>query len=348
MELAEHIFKSLTKGEKHQCLYLTTFLAYQLRKGYGLTSPYYLVLDNDVMNALQKPNLYKVRYAALILFFRGIREISNEFKILINPIIFYEFNGKKAFKNISEYEYGWESITRTVFQSGLPSVAAGLQGFRQAKNYYNRIEDDIKTIKAALTKINNTTWNIKLINKKGWICFPQHIAREKCPKVKMKIFSSKFTRMLLSNVIEKKIVNFQKNNGFIEDIRNNLPQGHSKLLELKKGKIKGIGDLALLSQCHIASQFHSNTNATCIGITFDKALSKALSYSSTIVISSEPMTGGESHESIERKSSKFDDEVAALNKMNYRSDNFFVSLTESIRDIDWLQAELKQILCDKE
>lgn len=153
--------------------------------------------------------------------------------------------------------------------------------------------------------------------------------------------------MLLCNVIENKIINSTKNKEFVKNIRPGIAQDNGRLLKLKKSKVKGVGDLALLSQCHVGAQFHGNSSVSHIGITFDITLSKALDFSSSIALSSEPLNVGDESESIERMFLQFDEKVEALGKMNESGNAFFTSLLDSIHTIEWFKAELKILFCDK-
>ncbi len=338
MELAEHLFKQESDIGKEECLYEAMRLCNQIANGYGLGEPYYLVLDNDVLNALQKPNKYPVRYIALILLFRKLKNLNEDFRITVNPVIFFEFNGEKSFQSDEAFKAGWHTFRRAVYQTGLPIYSYNLDTFKGAKAQFKSIKHDIKIIKNALEQIKATDWKVNL-RSGNLVTFPHVISEERCPRVKTKYFSIHHTRLFLKSVIESRIVHHKENDKFArknfcsKDVVNK-----SHLLKNKKGQLKGIGDLSLISLCDIGSQFHNQSDSTTIALTFDKTLEKALSQHSQIGIMSQPLVGGqEDKNSITEKLSDFHIKGQVLTDINKQADLFMSDFWDELKNTSWLE-----------
>jgi hypothetical protein len=55
--------------------------------------------------------------------------------------------------------------------------------------------------------------------------------------------------------------------------------GSSSLIKIRKGQLKGLGDIELFQYCDIRSQFLSQTPYTYVGLTFDRNLAYILTLS---------------------------------------------------------------------
>lgn len=341
MELAEHLLRQESDEGKRSCIREALRLCHQIALGVGLGEPYYLILDNDVLNALQKPNIYRVRYIALILLFRAIKNQNRNFRIAINPAIFFEFNGEEAFQNTESFEIGWTILERTISQTELPIFYFGLETFKKAKAQLKSIKHDIKIITTALEQINSLSWKVNLRRGFG-VTFPHAVAREECPKVKTKYFSEHHTRLFLESVIESKIIHHKDNDKYArKNFRNKRTIEKSKLLESKKGRLKGIGDLSLISLCDIGSQFHHQPDSTAIAITFDERLENSLIYHSSISIHSQPLVGGKEDEnSIEEKMTDFLNRSQKVRIANEEAQRFIAEFSSALKNTSWLRDAL--------
>jgi len=216
MELAEHLLTEMDRNQQRYCLENAIRLCDQVTNGYGFGEPYYIILDNDALNALQKPNIYPERYVALIILFRIIVKQGRDFRVLINPAIFYEFNGKILPQSETEFCNILDEITRTVSHTQVPAHTTGLSTFKQARSAIKSIEHDLKEIGAALIKIKERDWHIDC--QRDSIIIPlSFIARENCPSVNIKYFSKFQTLRFLESVIESKIIHNKKMSHTLEN-----------------------------------------------------------------------------------------------------------------------------------
>jgi hypothetical protein len=342
MELAEHLLKQESDECKIKCIDDAFRLCHQITLGFGLGEPYYLVLDNDVLNALQKPNIRSTQYIALILLFRTIKKQKKDFRIAINPAIYFEFNGEKAFQNSEAFENGWADLNRAVAQTELPIFSYGLDTLKQAKAQLKSIKHDIKAINAALVKIKSMNWKVNLRRGIG-VTFPHVIAREKCPKIKTKYFSTHHTRLFLASVIESKIIHHKDNDNYAKKkLRDEGAIKKSKLLEYKKGRLTGVGDLSLISLCDIGSQFHHQAKSTSIAITFDKRLERTLIEHSRISVHSQHLIGGqEDKNSIKEKMNDFFERSQIVKDVNEDAQKFIAEFASELKNTTWLSEALE-------
>jgi len=123
------------------------------------------------------------------------------------------------------------------------------------------------------------------------------------------------------------------------------------MLENKKGKITGLGDLSILSLCDMTRQFHNDENFTTIGVTFDVRLYGILSTHSSIVSHSDPiLLGGETKESIGRKLGDFYERGQKLTEANKAATDFFREFADCLREMEWVKgaisSDLKRIFTD--
>jgi hypothetical protein len=121
-----------------------------------------------------------------------------------------------------------------------------------------------------------------------------------------------------------------------------LTQGESKLMEVtKKDKLKGVGDLSILSFCDLGSQFFHKSKFTAIGVTFDARLRDTLINHSQISAMSQQFVMGRDTEKTNR--AKLDEffnktaEVSAVKELCHRWVNDFL---DKLHQLEWVAAAL--------
>lgn len=339
MNLAIQYFKSFSLESQDITITCLHDLYEQISLGIGTAKEYYLFLDNDVLNAIQKPLVYKERYVALSILFGFLRTSNLDFKITITPTIFIEFSEEWCLTNLDAFNLSIKFLSDTVMKTGLPLYQFGLSSYEEARQCMKNMKSDLNQITQAIKHIRDEDYH--LVSHDGdWdqIKIPRTLAMKLAPTITTKYFSKFHTEQLIQSMIEEKILNSGKTDkNTRKKWRNDHSNNKAKLVTLKWHRVKGLGDLSIFSVCDLGSQFHLNSSSTSIGITFDRRLRKVLYYYSWITISSEPINNhkNETEESIHKKLKAFFEEDERLYLMDKCRDDFEESYKKYLDSIKW-------------
>ncbi|MFJ2366007.1 hypothetical protein ACIPIN_20260 [Pseudomonas sp. NPDC087697] len=337
MDLAAQYFASMELDQKNRVTFEVTELLIQVSLGVGLPQPYYLVIDNDVLNALQKPDEYRERYVALMLLFDYIRRSELDFRSAITPVIFIEFSEKDALTTADAFNIAMKHLHQTVAKTGLQLFCQGLSNFKEAKRSEKSINHDLHEISSALSKIKLNEYKIDLSRPNNRIMLPHAAARYLAPKFKPKYFSRGHTELFIQAAIESKILHNKKNDAYVrKNFHNKYAIRTSKLLTLQSGRLKGMGDLSILSLCDIGSQFSQKFSATSIGLTFDERLRDVLASHSDLTVTSDILISGEeTPKSIRKKMFSFLRESQGVERVNAVTTTFATGIADFLKSVEW-------------
>ncbi len=345
VDLAEYLISKFSSNEIEQCIEYTTRLIGQVHSGYGLSEPYYLFLDNDVLNALRNPNDYPVRYVALIVFFKALKAHPSTFNIAISPAVFFEYCQKDVVTSEDKLKLGWYQIGRAIKPLDADFYSIGLGCLEKAKRTYDAIEKDKKLILSLLNEVKKSDWVVNLETKNG-VKFPHAVANEFLAKFKFKLeyFDDFFTYKYFESVIVSKILHNKKNSSYIrKTMRDPYAIKRAKLLVENKDKLKGSGDLSLLSLCDISSQFKFSSNDTNIALTFDKRLESTLREQSIKIASTSLTIGGQNGDtesSKQKKQEKYLKECERIEQASEAANRFFAEMISLLGEIQWFNKAL--------
>lgn len=337
MLLAEHLFKNLSVEKKLECLHEIIRLNRQLVNGLGLGKTYYLLLDNDVLNALSKPNSQSIRYISLIVTFIVLKRINLNIKLLINPVIFYEFNGEEAFNTEIEFNNAMNELTKLLLKLEVEVFVSDMKTFKEAKKNFKSIKHDIKIIHSAIKKIKSSDFSLNLDNSNPNYLFTPIIANKISPKISTKFFQSHKVQKFIDSLVQSKIMHNKENSKNSKILRHKETLELSRLLKLKKNKLKGIGDLSLLSFCNMNEQFYNSSDIITIAISFDELLEKNLKNHSTIT-ACERIDFSNSREKIDKQLKNMEDIQQEFNYKDNEVEKFSLSFKNELLKVEWIKS----------
>jgi len=304
--IKKEISKLDTAG-RYQVFVHFDWLIMQLFNSSGLKQPYYIFIDNCILQDIKHrhSNGFRFyRFVATKLFFKYLKDRSGiDVKIAIPASILYEFSGKKSFDTDQEYKSCLEKLYSCLAIFNLDIHTIGFSDIYEANMSIDAIRFDEKKITKLIKNIKKKEWNVEL-RKGNIIKFPMGIAYRALPSdIALRYFNEGYVRWILSSIIEAKIINNRNNDKKVrKDSRHDLIFSLSGLNKMKKGVIEGLGDIDLLSYCDINSQFQNDKSFTCFAITFDEKLFTSFLYRQTLVATHEPIvTGGDSEDDWKRK-----------------------------------------------
>jgi hypothetical protein len=107
----------------------------------------------------------------------------------------------------------------------------------------------------------------------------------------------------------------------------------SSLLKIKKGQIKGLGDIEIFQYCDIRSQFRSKMPYTYVGLTFDRNLAEALRIHSNLIVRSEEVTGEDDENPLMKKSQSYVKDLQRLTDFDRAQETFQLNYCDFLDDI---------------
>ncbi len=318
----------LDKDGRYQVFVHFDWLIMQLLNSSGLKQPYYIFIDNCILQDIKHrhSNGFRFyRFVATKLFLKYLEERSGiEVKIAIPASILYEFSGKKSFDTEQEYKSCLNKLNSCLEIFNIDIHTIGFSDIHEANKSIEAIRFDEKKITKLIKNIKKKEWNVELRN--GNITkFPMGIAyRALSSEITLRYFNEGYVRWILSSIIETRIINNRNNDKKVrKDSRHDLTFSLSGLNKVKKGVIEGLGDIDLLSYCDINSQFQNNKSFTCFAITFDEKLFTSFLYRQSLVATHEPIvTGIDTEDDWKRKFQEFDDDCNRLRQAEEKEEEF--------------------------
>jgi hypothetical protein len=237
-----------------------------------------LFFDNNVIQDISKQNsegkpVHKQRVHALLAFLA----LAEDYYCLdvfacITPVVLYEASGRGV-RPISEVEAEVRSLMASV---GLATYSVGYSSFQDAGSLFKRIRRDEKALGNALREINDKSWARSFVGDglEG-IRIPLSLAEEECPVVQLTYFHPWYVKFVLMHAIEKLLFAANSNKS-VRSMMMNPQEMEFSILKLKGDRVKGLGDLELLSLCELATQTLTHPPNIKMGVTFDDGLRHAL------------------------------------------------------------------------
>ncbi|OHD57804.1 MAG: hypothetical protein A2014_10745 [Spirochaetes bacterium GWF1_49_6] len=270
------LYNALSDKEKDLVFQRLFHLINQLASGLGMSDNVVLLLDNDILNSMQSYNdfRYKINFIALATFFAFFKNVSTKYKfnILITPMTLYEYFKFDALQSTESCIKNLGELFDVLSLTSLPVIKHFPKEYEGIKAVFGLIKEDRSTIKNEINRINNKKWDMKLVNNK-LITLPTYIASIYTPKITTKYFDSKYVELFLYDLILFHVIN-KNSDKKIQSMMDKRLACTYKVLNIKKGRIQGTGDLNLVSYCDIKTRFYNNNyrNSIIIGLTFDKNL----------------------------------------------------------------------------
>ncbi|MGY4661149.1 hypothetical protein ACVWZ9_001943 [Pseudomonas chlororaphis] len=314
-EIIKHSNELKPKSHKRFVENLVTLLD-QIESSVMLRGPYRLVLDSNIIMRLEDYRQGKINEGVLsiLLAFMLIKKLPHHVDLVIRPSVFYEYLRLRNVKSTREH---WEKFKelKSIIEDELGSVLFfdGIETYAGAEYYLNLIQDDADKITKTLHSYEQRDWRFNFIQPPGcgfsgipakngeFIIVPPVFAAEGLYKeIELKYFNKHTASRFFIEHIEKRVTECKLNDQqIISRYGTNSKYLLTKVLKLTaKGNLEGLADLDIFSICNVQTQFinqsHGRYVPASIGLSIDSNLANALSFYSSIRLTS-PKMGGNEH-----------------------------------------------------
>ncbi len=277
----EKYFKNLPLGHEVLVLRYAILFATQFLSAIGLPTPYFLVIDNCLIQDLlqaEKKEERKIRATALLLFTHYLKEkFAVPIYIAFTPITLYEFVGKRLLKDEIDFEENVSSLKILLKDTNLSILPFKIGSFEEANENLKRIIWDAEEVTQKIRLIRQQQWNIRIKNEiELFHCF--QIAQEQVPEpIVLRYLNENFARYILASLIEMLIWESPVQSKHLRKKFLEISQGSAaKILKIKGRDLKGLGDVQILSFCSIQSQFMAEQHFSFVALTADDILHSIL------------------------------------------------------------------------
>jgi hypothetical protein len=307
----------LASAEQNEILGKILFFMRHFEHAPGLPEPLLIVLDTNLIRSIthvDESEERKSTFIALAAFLSFLRN-RTPFKIgiLLSPVMFYEFIGRRLISQKDDYIKGISSLYATLSPFDIPIYQFGLSNFREmGKNLY-AIDRDFSMI----TKVYNDVVTVSkgaILERSKRQILPIRAAADLIPYFKLQYFNRLNVEIVFASILERAILSNKSTDKYLRSyFRDDRFFKYASLLKRRGDRLQGIGDVYLIDLCNITAQSSSNTPITITGLTLDENLAAVLSMRSELHVRSSNFIGGEELSDTERK---FTDYMTRVNQMN--------------------------------
>ncbi|HHZ4533972.1 hypothetical protein KX490_18565 [Escherichia coli] len=290
----------------------------QIESALILEGPYRLVLDSNIIMRLESYRQGNISEGLLsiLLTFKLIKKSPFHFDLVVRPTVFYEYLRQKNLKSTHEHWIKFKELKNLVEKElGSKLFFDGIETYQGAEYYLQSIQNDAEKIKKTLITYQNKNWKVNFIQRVGsgvpgflltgteYILIPPaFVAESLFSPLGLEYFDEIKSSRFFIQYIHKYIVECKHNDKNVIDKYNSEKEFlFTQILKLtSKGKLKGLADLDIYTNCNIQSQFsnqsHSRYAPASAALTIDEKLAKALRNSNTHHISSGKIICGPGNE----------------------------------------------------
>lgn len=274
--------KQLNKDELSDFFGFVEWFVGKYCAGYELEGPIYLVLDNSIIQDFKHRQEKKrwLRAMSYVGLSRFISIFSDRKTCLcVSPVAVYE-NGGKVVPTTAEAA---DTLIAEIFNLLSPcELPIATIGFDENSDLIRVLEDvhhDAEFMATFAEQIDDMDLQYDLRVPGGGIRIPMSIAADLIPDdMPLRYFEPWYVKYVFTSRIEHKIAVQSKHHPEAQPILSGeLSTMLAALNELKRGVLKGIGDIDLLQICDIRHQYSNRRGHVLLGQTLDRTLAKVLS-----------------------------------------------------------------------
>lgn len=284
----------------------------QLSSSVCLRGPYRLIVDSNIIMRLESYRNGNITEGVLsvFLFFDFLKRSNFRCDLVVRPSVFYEFVRQKKFKSVRQHWDEFKKLRDTI--SGELSITTffdGIETFQNAEYYLEKIEHDVALISKELNSYKTRDWKFDFIrphggfngalNSEHLIEVPPFFAAQGLyEELGLTYFDeAQASRFLIEHICKNLSACRENDQRVIDKYNSDNEFLLTKILKLTaKGDLTGIADVDILTLCNVQIQFsrqaHGRYYPASIGLSIDSNLSNALSYFSSMHLSSGEMIGG--------------------------------------------------------
>ncbi len=284
-EFKEEFFPIISKLSTEEVSDFLGFTKWFVRRyclGYQLEGPIHLVLDNSIIQNFKNRHkkeewLRAVSYVALCRFVEIFSD--RETCLCISPVSVYECAGK----TVPESEDAARGVIAEIFGILAPCrLKISTVGFDSRPTLLQVLEDihhDAEFMSVFAAQINTMDLRYDLRTPYGGVRIPLSIADDLIPDdMPLRYFSPWYVKEVFKSRIEHKIAEQSKQHPEAQPILSGeLSKLFAELNKLKRGVLRGIGDIDLIQLCDIHRQYSERPGFVLLGQTLDATLAGVLS-----------------------------------------------------------------------
>lgn len=350
-EMVAELFRVLrhfSRGQLANVFGMVLQLLRTYRVAYQLSGDLALVLDNSVIQDFKhrgdrRQPKRAIRAIAFTIFCRFVQHWSDRDSSLVVPAVaIYEHLGRRAPKDEEEALAVLDELALMLADLRLPLRSLGYDSALKLVDVLHAVHRDAAYLTGLAQELQSRSWKKDLKAEVG-VKLPISLAHRELPEeLSVEYFSPHYVRMAFAARIEHSIIKQSGHEPTAMPIGSGpVGQKLAKLngieRDIRRGNIKGLGDLELLQYCHIGAQYKRPSNVVLVAQTFDDDLSAILSELSMLVHSEEPIHL-ESPEAADRvadtlaryfRGLPFKDEAARTGRVAQMADSFVLALADA-------------------
>ena len=359
-----NIIGELNQQEKCILLQDFIFLSNHLEFIFGMPEPWFLIIDNQILNDLQYKQSNKhsvnnrkryIRSIAELMIFNFLTTYSKtNIAVTITPCLFYEFNNRNIISNKKSF-YDSLDIYFSLFQEFEVKQFAsfGLDNYKIAlRNIKNIVHDEKQIIKViqklkkrrmafdvyqkfSLGNTNSKKSKVELFKPPYLIA--SQIAEKQ--RINLKYFNRDVINRVVACHLEKEVYSDSVNTSLlktkIKNFRHNAINKTASMTNIKKGVLKGLADIESIQYCNISTQFDYERESTLYPLTFDKEVAELIQ-ETTGFNASMTISGTDSKKDVKTKQNNFTDNMTRMNTIEDRGKKIFGHLSCFYEDLSFL------------
>ncbi|KVS15354.1 hypothetical protein [Burkholderia multivorans] len=249
--------------------------------GYELDGELCLVLDNSLIQDFKhrennaKRALHAHAHTAFCRFVSGWSDRPT--RLAISAVAVYEHLGRRAAVTSRGAWAAMSELLGILSITQLPVHAIGFSTPEDLASTLNLIDSDARFLAKLVQEIDTADWKLTL--RQGTrVKIPLAIAFKAIPDdLPLQYFSPWYVKFTFASRIEQLI---RQQSGSEPDApvfaSGNLSEALAQMNELKRGILKGLGDIDLLQICDVSRQYKQRFDTVMLGQTMDKTLAKVL------------------------------------------------------------------------
>lgn len=278
------LIQRLDKEELGHFFCCTEWFIKKYCAGYELDGPIYLVLDNSIIQDFKHCQRKKKRWLnalSYLVFCRFISIFSDRITYLcITPVSVYEHGGKSVPAKAENAKALVAEIFSFLAPCRLPFATVGFDESRDLIQILEDVHHDAKFMAIFAEQIDDMDLQYDLRTPFGGTYIPLSIAADLIPDdMPLRYFNPWYVKYIFTSRIENKIAEQSSQHPEAQPIRSGERSiTLAELNELKRGVLKGIGDIDLLQMCDIQRQYVTRPGHVLLGQTLDKTLATVLNY----------------------------------------------------------------------
>lgn len=277
---------TLPEREQARAGEVFAMLVEQLACAAGLNAPFYLALDNSVLKALVEYRDVGDRAAQALGFAEFIRFARShltswQLRLLIEPVVYYEFNRRTPVRTRGGYERLWTDIADILRPLECPIYQAGLGSSREAAIETQAIDHDVRTMSRALAFVEEFDWarayaeqGSSAVNRPMYALATSGLAK------RWRAFDPDSAHHYLyaaaSRELRRVTDKLPKASRPTDPSRRSVSLARLVTRRIKDRSLSGIGDLQLFSLSNVQHQFVRNGEFTIQALTVDAGVHTAL------------------------------------------------------------------------